>query len=137
MKALQSKLNIQEGTIIFVEFISNWFKMMHVKDKFSYQKLKDYLRVPWSSESEKFAKLQKICDMIVTCIWKGGKGHKKKLTRFTCTVFVITTKSAIEAAKHLFQEHNFQYVLLAVFSTNPVEKFFWSSQATKWWKFLY
>ena len=47
-----------------------------------------------------------------------------QLTRFTSTAFVVTTKSAIEAAKHLFQEHNFQYVLPAVFSTNPLEKFF-------------
>ena len=97
LSALQSKLNIQEGTIILVELISNWFKMMHVKDTFSCQKLKDNLRAPWSAESENFAKLQKICDVIATCTSKAEKGSGKKLTRFTGRAFVVTTKSAIES----------------------------------------
>ena len=53
-----------------------------------------------------------------------GKGREKKLTKFTASAFVVTTRNSIAAANHLFQNHGFQYVLPAVFSTNPLEKFF-------------
>ena len=48
MKALKDKLKIQKGTILFIEIISNWFKMMNIKDKFVHQRLRDNFRAPWS-----------------------------------------------------------------------------------------
>jgi len=47
-----------------------------------------------------------------------------KLTKFTADAFVITTKFNIAAATKLLADHHFRYVLPAVFSQDPLEKFF-------------
>ena len=45
--ALTTKLKPQQGTAIFLKMISDWFKMMSVKDKYKCIRLNDDLRVPW------------------------------------------------------------------------------------------
>ena len=77
MKALKDKLNIQEGTILFIEMISNWFKMLNIKDKFVHQRLRDNLRAPWSKDCDTFPRLEKICNTVTTCKWTGGRVEKK------------------------------------------------------------
>ena len=66
----------------------------------------------------------------------GGEGRENNLTKYTAAFIVATRNSikideihcfcihshSIAAANHLFQHH--QYILPAVFSTNPLEKFF-------------
>ena len=44
-----------------------------------------------------------------------------------CITFVLTTKNAIVASNHLSENVDFQYVLPAVFSMNPPEKYFGQS----------
>ena len=131
MKALKDKLKIQEGTILFIEIISNWLKMMNIKDKFVHQRLRDNFCAPWSNGCESFSHLENICNIITTCEWEGGRGREKKLTKFTASAFVVTTRNSIAAANHLFQNHGFHYILPAVFSTNPLEKFFGNARQRK------
>ena len=123
-RALKSTIDYQEGTIKFITLITNWFKMMNVKDKFSTIHLRDPFRAPWTLNCDNFSKLSVMCDVIDSCRWEGGRYRQKKLTQFTADAFKITTKFSIAAATYLFTYHNFQYVLPAVFSQDPLEKIF-------------
>jgi hypothetical protein len=123
-KTLQWPLEFNEGTALFVSLINDWFKMMNVKDTVSCIKLKDETRVPWTLDCKSFSYLEKICDVIDTCKWTGGKGRKQKLTLSTANAFVSTTKTAIAASKHILKHHDHDYVLPAVWADEPVEKFF-------------
>ena len=71
-----------------------------------------------------FDDLQKCCEVISSCKWTGGRERKKKLTKFTAEAFVITTINNIAASKHLLENCDFQYILPAIFSQDPLEKFF-------------
>ena len=104
--------------------INDWFKMMNVKDMVSCIKLKDDTRIPWTVDFKSFDKLTKICDVIKTCKWTGGKRRKHKLTVSTANAFITTTKTAIAATKHILTHHDHEYVLPAVWTDDPVEKFF-------------
>ena len=46
------------------------------------------------------------------------------MTQFTADAFTGTTTNVISAAEYLLKDHNFQYVLPAVFLQDPEEKFF-------------
>lgn len=91
LSALKTKLNIRDGTIVFVSIIKDWFNMMNVKNKFSAIHLRDSCRSPWTLNCESFTKLNKICDVISSCTWEGGKGRVLKLTKQTVTAFVVST----------------------------------------------
>ena len=78
LKALRSEMNFQEGTIIFIELITNWFKMMNIKDNYLWIHLKDDLRAPWTPKCESFVKLKDTCSVISSCRWPGGKDRVKK-----------------------------------------------------------
>ena len=121
---LSSKLEINEGTIRFIRIVTNWFKMMNVKDKYSCVRLKDDFRSPWTLGCNSFSHLTTICDVIESCAWEGGRGRKMKLTKMTASAFITTTKTNIEAASFLLSEMNFKYVLQAVFADELLEKFF-------------
>lgn len=122
--ALKSMLKISEGTIVFVRMISNWFKMMNVKGKFSGIHLRDDCRSPWTVGCESFKRLNETCDVVETCAWKGGRGRKLKLTKQTASAFIVTTKSNIDAAIYLLTEMKFDFVLPAIFADEVLEKFF-------------
>ena len=98
--------------------------MMNVKDKFSTIHLRDPHRAPWTLNCDNFSKLSAMYDVIDSCRWEGGRFRQKKLTQFTADAFKITTKYSIVAATYLLTYHNFQYVLPAVFSQDPLEKLF-------------
>ncbi|ESO04058.1 hypothetical protein HELRODRAFT_173132 [Helobdella robusta] len=115
-------LEFQPGTVEFVKLITSWFKMMNVKDRYSYFKLKDDKREPWKFNYESFKKLEFICNVVSTRQDTGKRCHK--LTKFTADAFVVTTKFNIAASTELLSDHNFRYVLPAVFSQDPREKFF-------------
>ena len=119
---------LQEGSIfkrtpVFIHLITQWFKMMNVKDKSSCSRLKDESRAPWSDNCVSFDDLQKCCEVISSCKWTGGRERKKKLTKFTAEAFVITTINNIAASKHLLENYDFQYILPAIFSQDPLESF--------------
>jgi len=124
LKACQKELDISDGTITFISLISQWFTMMNVKDKYACVRLLDKLRSPWTLDSNNFLLLHELCETISGCEWQGGRIRQKKLTRFTARAFVLTTIYNINAAEYLLEKHDFRYVLPAVFSQDPLEKFF-------------
>ena len=123
-ETVKDNLEFQPGTIKFVKLITSWFKMMNVKDKYSYIKLRDGRCEPWKIECDSFKQLEAICDVVSTCRWEGTGKRCRKLTKFTADAFVVTTKFNIAAATELLIDHHFSYVLPAVFSQDPLEKFF-------------
>ena len=52
------------------------------------------------------------------------EGEGDTLTKFTADALIITTTNNIAASKYLIATHNFQYILSAEFSQNPLERFF-------------
>ena len=98
--------------------------MMNVKYKFGAINLRDPFRAPWTLNCDNFKKLLAMCDVIGSCRWEGGKMRQKKMTKFTAAAFIVTTKSSIAAATYLLAHHHFEFVLPAVFSQDPLEKFF-------------
>ena len=124
MITLQTKLKINDGTIEFIGLITNWFKMLNVKDKFSAIHLRDNCRCPWTVNCDSFKSLYQMCDAISTCAWEGGRGRNLKLTKATASAFITSTKSNIEAATYLLTEKGFEYVLPGVFADEVLEKFF-------------
>ena len=68
--------------------------------------------------------LRDICSVISSCRWVGSRGRVKKMTQSTADAFVVTTSNVISAAEYLLKEHSFQYLLPAIFSQDPLEKFF-------------
>lgn len=123
-EAVKDKVNFQPDTVKFVSLITNWFQMMNVKDRYNYIKLRDGRREPWRCDCESFKKLESICNVISTCRWESSGKRCHKLTKFTADAFVVTTKFNIAAATELLIDHHFSYVLPAVFSQDPLEKFF-------------
>jgi len=65
-----------------------------------------------------------MCNVVSTCRWNGTGKRCRKLTTFTADAFVVKTKFSIAAASELLTDHHFSYVLPAVFSQYPLEKFF-------------
>ena len=53
------------------------------------------------------------------------------MTVYTGNAFVTTTKTNIDAAKYLIEEQSFKFVLPAVFSQSPLEKFFGQARQRK------
>ena len=113
--ALQGRFNLQGGTPVFIHLITQWFKMMDVKEKSSCSRLKDESRAPWSDNCRSFDALQRSCEVISSCKWTGGRERKKKLTKFTAEAFVFTTINNIAASKYLLENYDFQYILPSIF----------------------
>ena len=123
-RALQGNFSFHEGTSLFISIITKWFKMMNVKDTTSHLKLKDDARLPWTLNCKSFSSLQKICEVVSSCKWTGGRGRKQKLTIHTAEAFITTTNYNIAASKYILTNYDFQYILPSVFSTDFLEKFF-------------
>ena len=98
--------------------------MMNVKDRYNDIKLRDDTRAPWRIDCDSFTKLESICKVVATCRWDGTGKRCRKLTKFTADVFLVTTKFNIAAATRLLTDHHLRYILPAVFSQDPLEKFF-------------
>jgi hypothetical protein len=125
MSGLKQKHRFSDGTMIFIKMVSRWYKMMNVKSKFSHLRLRDDNRREWTEGCGSFTELLGICDAIETCVYHVIKDRQKKLTKYTGEAFIESTKSNIAAAKYLFEEHGFQFVLPgSVFSQSPLEIFF-------------
>ena len=113
-----------EGTVVFIELITKWLKMMNVKDTVSHIKLRDEARAPWTRDCFAFTSLPKICDVISSCKWTGGRGRLWKLTVNTADAFIITTRTVVAASKHILTNYNYTYILPGVWSDDALEKFF-------------
>ena len=124
-KDLKTKLNFSEGTVTFISLISKWYKMMNVKSKYAYVLKRDNDQMPWSKDCDTFQILEEICTVVQSCKSLVSRGRTKKLTQSTANAFIETTRSNIDAAKYLLEEHNFTYVLPgSVNSQSVLEKFF-------------
>ena len=123
MTSLQT-MNRSDGTIKLIELITQWFKMMSVKLKYLATRFNDDYRGKWSNDCDCFNRLATICKVVLTCIFNGVRGRQKMLTTHTGNAFLVTTANNVLAAKMLLNTYKFEYVLSAVFSQNPLEKFF-------------
>ena len=112
------------GTIMFLTLISDWFKIMSVKQPHSGIRLRDDLRQPWKLGCKSFSRLREICKVIQSCRSPTARGRVKQLTQMTADAFVTTTLTMIEAAEYLMTVHGYEYVLPGTFSQDPLEAFF-------------
>ncbi|KAI6653987.1 hypothetical protein LOD99_3163 [Oopsacas minuta] len=135
LKMFKGSLGISEGTIILTQTMSEWFKIMNVKDRFSAIRLRDESRQPWTADCTSFTRLEEACQIISTCAWQGG-GHKLKLTKQTAEAFTVSTHNNVDAAKLLLADKDFDFVLPAIFADEPW-KVFRPSQAKNRWKPLH
>ena len=124
LKSLQEKLDVSEGTVVFVKVLSSWFTIMNVKDKFRCVTKRDPDRQPWTRDCSSFAKLEDACDLVSACTWEGTGKRASKLTKQTSEAFIVSTKACVEAANVLLIEKGFSYVLPGIFSDDGLEKFF-------------
>ena len=83
--------------------------MMNVKDKYK------CIRSLVTLNCESFVHLNKACHIVASCELQGSSSRQRKLTKFTASAFVVTTKNAIVASNHLLENVDFQ--LLPVRST--------------------
>ena len=97
--------------------------MMSVKSKYQTSRFNDSYREVWSSGCDSFQRLGEISTVVSTCVFTGVRGRQKKLTQ-TGNAFLVATDTNIRAAKMLIETHEFEYVIPAVFSQNPLETFF-------------
>ena len=109
---------------MFIKIVSQWFKMMNVKNIFASIRFNDNARITWSKNYISFESLDTACNIVSTCRCDRARGRKRKLTKFTADAFIVTTKNNIAASKYLIENHDFQYILPSVFSQDPLEKFF-------------
>lgn len=107
LKTFKDSLGISEGTIILTQTMSEWFKMMNVKDRFSAIHLRDKSRQPWTAGCTSFTRLEGACKIISTSARHGGRGRKLKLTQQTAEAFTVSTCNNVEAAKLLLAEKDF------------------------------
>ena len=56
-----------EDNIKFVQMITNWLKMMNVKNKYSCVCMREKFRSPWTLGCDNFKRLNEVCDVISTC----------------------------------------------------------------------
>ena len=63
LEALDTNLHFSRGTMIFINIICKWYKMMNVKSKFSSIALRDDSCLPWTENCSNFDALQKTCDV--------------------------------------------------------------------------
>ena len=94
------------------------------KEKYAAVCHRDKLRSPWKLDCESFGKLRSIVEVVSTCKHSGGRKRVKKLTSYTADAFKVTTEYNIEAAIYLLENYSFSYILSAIFSQDPLEKFF-------------
>ena len=64
--------NFTDGTVMLIELISQWFKIMNMKDKNIFLRLIENLLLPCIVNYESFTKL-KILELFQSCRWDGGK----------------------------------------------------------------
>ena len=124
LKTLKNKIKMNEGTIKFVQMITNWFKMMNIKDKYSCVYMRVEFSFPWTLGCDGFKRLNKVCDVISTCASRGGRGRAMQLTKMTASTLVITKKVNIDPAYILLTEMKFSYVLQLVFADEVLQNFF-------------
>ena len=97
--------------------------MSNIKDRYGALRHGDDLLKPWTPDCTSFKKLTQIADVISACK-NSGRTRIKSLTHYTANAFNDTTVYNIQASKYLFEKFSFDYILSAVFSQDPLEKFF-------------
>ncbi|GFO12733.1 transposable element p transposase [Plakobranchus ocellatus] len=111
-----------DGTVLFLEKVITFFKIMNVKSLYEDQKQNNPLRAAISSPHDK--QLQILTDFAhFADKLKRFQGKRiKKLTVDTATAFHHTCLGVVEMTRSLLHEN--QFVLLGKFTTDPLEKAF-------------
>jgi len=126
ISALKSHPDFQsaQGTIIFLEIMVEFWKIVNVHSQFAAQRNRDCLQeVITSSCDTKLQKLNKFNAMVQNMCSSGGK-RMKTLTKDTSTCLSHTCLGLVELSEHLLEQGSFKFVMLGQFSTDPLEKQF-------------
>ena len=119
MTTLQQKLIISDGSIKWIQIIQ-WYKMMSVKSKYIASRLNDEYR-------ENGLRIVKVLCIYPKYVIRYQPVYMRELEtgkENAGNAFLITTKYNVLASKKLIESHCFEYVLPAIYSQNPIEKFF-------------
>ena len=112
-----------DGTIIFLEKIIKFRKIMNVKGKHENERFRDPDRSPILSLNEpSLAYLLEIAEMADKMKAPGNKRYKQ-LTNDTGSALSHTCRGVVEMSKYLLSNTH-DYVLLGQFTTEPLEKMF-------------
>lgn len=124
-EALKNHPGIQEnvdGTVIFLEKVITFFKIMNVKSPNEDVRQRDPLRAAILSPDDK--QLNFLIEFAhFAASLKGSHGQREKmLTADTATAIHHTCLGVVEMATHLLKSNT--YILLGKFTTDPLEKAF-------------
>ena len=126
ISALKVHPEIQDasGTIYFLTYVSEFWKIVNVHSKFTAQKTLDNLKaVITSPNGTSIQKLKSFNAFIQNMHCTGGK-RMKTLTRDTLACLSQTVNGLVELSEYLLRKELFEYVILGSFSTDPLEKEF-------------
>jgi len=112
-----------DGTVLFLSKFLEFWKILNVK---GYEDIKqnDPLRSVISSVNDpKLLKLMEIANFARSLQPESTK-REQSLTKDTSNAIFQTCHALIDLSKHLLLEHNFEYVVLGKFTSDPLEKSF-------------
>ena len=107
-----------------MKLITDWFKMINVRTRYPTINMRNEYRQPWIHNCISFKKCYETCEVINFCVWTGGHGRVRKLTKPTADAFVVSTRANVQSAQLPLTEFNFSYALPGVFADEALEKFF-------------
>lgn len=112
-----------DGTVLFISKFIEFWKFVNVKSLFEDVKLKDSLRgAIFSTEDPRLATLTEMSSFASQLKSTPGK-REKQLTRDTSEALQHTCNALHEITKYLLEKNN-KYVLLGIFTSDPLEKAF-------------
>ena len=127
ISALKSHPEFQQnakGTIYFLTYVFEFWKIVNVHSKHSARHTHDDLREAISLPYDvNLQKLQKFNNLIQSMRSSGGR-RMKSLTKDTVACLSQTINGLTELSAHLLETTFFEYVLLGSFSTDLLEKEF-------------
>ena len=111
-----------DGTVIFLQKVITFFKIMNVKSLGEDMRLRDPLRAAIKSpDDEQLRFLTEFASFAASL--KGTQGKRQKqLTVDTASAIEHTCLGVVELTKYLLETNN--YILLGKFTTDPLEKAF-------------
>ena len=113
------------GTITFLAKVLEFWKIVNILSCFAAQQTRDDLREAISSPyyDLNLKKLEELVAMI-----KNMQGVEEKrikaLTKDTPNCLSYTCKRLLETSQHLLQQHEYQFAMQELFTTDPLEKKF-------------
>ena len=112
------------GTVNFLAKVLEFWKIANVHSRFTAQQTRDDLREVISSSYDlNIQKLKEFVTMIENMQVVGEK-RKKALTKDTSNCLSHTCNGLVEISQYLLLQDAYQYVMLGIFTTDPLENEF-------------